>query len=93
MIPIHQRTGDLTRNEPREALVTVGVSPGDVQGGLLTERHLWDENVPPFDELTDTDVCLEWLAAVDGAVKLLAAVERAVVVLCVVSITDTVLEG
>ena len=59
------------------------MGPRDVQGGLLTERHLWDENVPSLNELTDTDVCLEWLAAVDGAVKFLAAVERAVVVLCV----------
>lgn len=53
-------------------LRTVTVIRGDVQYRLLTQRHLHDAFVPPFDDGTGANVEFEGFVAIDAAVKLLA---------------------
>ena len=66
--------GGVGGDETRVASLSVAVVTADGEDGPLSKGHLGDTLVPTFDDLTNTDLGHEWLAAIPGGVELLVVV-------------------
>lgn len=70
----------VSRDQPSNFLVTVGVSWRTSQSGFLADAHLGDTLVPTPNDLSFSQDELEWFSTISGAVKLLAVEESANIV-------------
>lgn len=69
-------------------LLPVSIVARDLQQGFLAQRHLHDPLVPPFYDLSDTNLELEWSSSVDTAVEFLAIASQSTRVATVVKGLD-----